>query len=99
MFLITTIVISLVLFVYFKVNQTRSSGPAEKRSYAAKSSVAAGVFLAAFGINSFAYYLTGPAAFVLLLFVAVGGANIFLGIRNFKQLKPYVEKELAANDQ
>ena len=84
----------LMIFLYFKMRQYRSTYEAVKHSYASKASMAVGLFMISFAINSYVQLQTTIAAVILLLFLAMGGANIFLGYKNFKALQPHVEREM-----
>lgn len=87
------IVVSLFLFVYFKVIQTRVKGPGERALYNAKSNLALGVFILAFGINSYITLQTTVAAVVALLFTAMGIVNLYFGFQRYKFYKPVAQKE------
>lgn len=87
------IVVALFMFVYFKVFQSRADGPAESSLYNAKSNIALGVFILAFGINSYVTLQTTPAAIVALVFAALGIANLYFGFQRYKHFKPMVNKK------
>ncbi|QKS72046.1 YtpI family protein [Paenalkalicoccus suaedae] len=93
---IIAIVSSLILFVYFKVQQARVQGPMEKKFYAAKGSMCFGLFMLAFGMNSYMGLGTQVALFVAIVFILMGGANIFFGWQRHKEVKPYALKEREA---
>ena len=92
--LIAIIIISLVIFVYFKVQQARVIGPVQKGWYAAKSSISVGIFFIAFGVNSYNSLGSTVAAYVALLFVVFGLINVYFGIKNHRALSPIARKEL-----
>ncbi|SDZ54729.1 YtpI-like protein [Evansella caseinilytica] len=94
MLLILLFVVSLVLYVYFKVVQARVKGPLEKGWYSAKGSIAIGIFFIAFGINAYLTLGTTIAAFVALLFVAFGLANVYFGWKQYRKLLPLARKEV-----
>ncbi|UCZ52269.1 YtpI family protein [Bacillus shivajii] len=85
---------SLVLFVYFKVQQARARGMMEKRWYASKGSIAVGIFFISFAINAYSRFGTTVAAFVALFFFAFGLINVIFGIRFYKTYLPYARQEV-----
>ncbi|WP_147803399.1 YtpI family protein [Alkalicoccus halolimnae] len=84
---------SLVMFVYFKVNQARSQGPAATELYNAKSSICLGIFILAFGINSYINLQTTTAAVIALIFGVLGGANLYFGFKKHQHFKPLARSE------
>ncbi|UJW58622.1 YtpI family protein [Bacillus sp. A116_S68] len=93
MFLVVLIFASLVAFVYLKVQQSREVEPLVKRSYSLKSSIAIGIFLISFGINSYMSLQSSVAAVVALIFLVVGSINVFFGWKQYRLLKNYSPKE------
>ncbi|WP_167553072.1 YtpI family protein [Evansella clarkii] len=94
MLLISIIIISLVFFVYFKVQQAKVPGLMLKSWYAAKSSITIGVFFVAFAVNSYNSFGSQVAAIVGLVFVVYGIINIVFGIRNYRTYLPLARKEM-----
>ncbi|MBU9721132.1 MULTISPECIES: YtpI family protein [Bacillaceae] len=94
MIFVILIIFSLIFFVYYKVQQARVGGPMERRWYAAKGSIAIGIFFISFGINSYLSLGSQVAAYVALLFVAFGLVNIIFGGKNYKNSLPYARKEI-----
>jgi len=95
MILIFLILVSLVSFVYFKVQQSRGMSALEKRSYSSKGSIAIGIFFISFGINSYVGLQTSISAFITLIFVAFGAVNVFFGYKHYRQITPHVKNEIA----
>ncbi|UTR15593.1 YtpI family protein [Salipaludibacillus sp. LMS25] len=93
MFLVALIFASLVAFVYLKVQQSREEDILVKRSYSLKSSIAIGVFLISFGINSYMSLQSSVAAVVALIFLVVGSINVLVGWKQLRLLKNYAQKE------
>ncbi|WP_416151488.1 YtpI family protein [Salipaludibacillus sp. HK11] len=95
MFFIFLIFASLVTFVFFKVQQSRASGPIEKRWYSSKGSIAIGVFFIAFGINSYVNLQTTVSAITTLIFVVFGAVNVFFGYKHFRMYTVRAKEEQA----
>ncbi|TMW71714.1 YtpI family protein [Alteribacter natronophilus] len=96
MFLAIMIVVSFVLFVYFKVQQTRSRGVMEGNWYASKASIAVGIAIGSFGLNAMILYGTSISTAVGVIFMIYGGINVFFGIRNYRAFLPAAQKEAEA---
>ncbi|WP_181186281.1 YtpI family protein [Alkalicoccus urumqiensis] len=80
------IIFSLIAYVYFKVAESRHAEYTEREKQGAKANISLGLFIAAFGINSYVFYQTQLAAVIGLIFFVLGTANIVLGTRKYKQL-------------
>ncbi|WP_157812132.1 YtpI family protein [Alteribacter populi] len=93
MFFPIVIVVSLILFVYYKVQQVKATGLMEKRWYGAKGSIAVGIFIAIFGLNAMINFGTSIATFVGVIFIIYGGINVFFGIKNYQTFLPYAKQE------
>ncbi len=65
----------------------------EKGWLAGKSSIALGVFVALFGVNQFFLEISTARIIVGVLFVIVGGASIYNGIRQYKYFLPLAIEE------
>ncbi|SDN55457.1 YtpI family protein [Alkalicoccus daliensis] len=87
------IVVALFLFVYFKVAQSRGKGPGDSQLNNAKANISLGVFILAFGINSYVTLQTTTAAIIALIFAALGIANLYFGLQRYKHYKPIAAKE------
>lgn len=88
-----TIVVALFLFVYFKVAQSRGNGPGQTQLNNAKANMALGVFILAFGINSYISFQTTTAAIIALIFAVLGAANLYFGFQRYQHYKPLAKKE------
>ncbi|MDQ0255035.1 hypothetical protein J2S74_002417 [Evansella vedderi] len=88
------IVVSLVLFVYYKVQQAKAAGFMEKRWYSSKGSIAVGLFFISFGINAYNSLGSQIAAIVAVLFVSFGLVNVILGTRDYRRFLPLARKEV-----
>ncbi|PTL39850.1 YtpI family protein [Alkalicoccus saliphilus] len=87
------LVASLVLFVYFKVLQLRTKGPGERELYSAKATIALSIFIITFGVNSYINLQTTTAAVVGLIFLVLGGVNLYFGIKRHQHFKPLALQE------
>ncbi|MGJ9382392.1 hypothetical protein CR203_12815 [Salipaludibacillus neizhouensis] len=87
------IISSLLFFVYFKVQQVRSTGPMAKRWYGTKGSITVGIFFISFAINSYLNLLSSVAAVIALLFFVYGIANLYFGLKQHKEIAPHAKKE------
>ncbi|MCD8508672.1 MAG: YtpI family protein [Bacillus sp. (in: Bacteria)] len=90
---IVLIIVSLVLFVYYKVQQAKSPGMMQKRWYSAKGSIAVGIFFISFGINAYNSLGSQVAAYVAVLFVGFGLVNVIFGTREYRRFLPLARKE------
>ncbi|ADU31476.1 YtpI family protein [Evansella cellulosilytica] len=94
MVLVMIIVVSLVLFVYYKVQQTKGRGPMEKYWYSSKGSIAIGIFFISFGINSYNSLGSQVAAIVALVFVIFGLVNVIFGFKQYRTFLPLAREEV-----
>ncbi|MFA9558733.1 YtpI family protein [Evansella sp. AB-rgal1] len=88
------IIISLVFYVYYKVQQAKVPGYGQKRWYAAKANIAIGIFFISFGVSSYNNLGTSIAAFVALLFVSFGLVNVIMGFKHQRTYLPFARKEV-----
>jgi len=65
----------------------------EKGWLAGKSAIALGLFVALFGVNQFFLEISTSRIIVGILFVIVGGASIYNGIRQYKHFLPLAIQE------
>jgi len=81
------IVISAVLWVYYKVAIVKNKGDGLTQAYFnAKSRICLGSFVFFFGVNQYLFYLTRFSLFIGIIFVLLGGLQIYVG---FKEAKHY----------
>ncbi|MGE7940587.1 YtpI family protein [Lysinibacillus xylanilyticus] len=91
------IIISFVIYFYFKTKQFRSPLPIAKNWYKSKANVSFGVFILIFGVNQ-AYLFPGIYTFIIVAILVVLG--IFVIIENIKKTRHYgkfVEEEFRIN--
>ena len=84
---ITLIVVSFILYIYFKVRIISQKDPLTMRFTNAKARIALGIFISTFGANQYVYYQTQLALFVCLLFVILGIIKIVYGYRLYKHYR------------
>lgn len=95
--LVILIVISLSLYVYYKIQYVRSKKPIEKKWISSKSSIALGLFVGIFGINTLFLYQTTTTYIVGPIFILVGFLSAWAGYKAYKHYRPFVLKELEEN--
>ncbi|MGA3601553.1 YtpI family protein [Lysinibacillus agricola] len=91
------IIISFVIYFYFKTKQFRSPLPIAKNWYKSKANVSFGVFILVFGVNQ-AYLFPGIYTFIIVAILVVLG--IFVITENIKKTRHYgkfVEEEFRIN--
>lgn len=80
------IVLSAVLYVYYKVAILKSKDSLTQHYFNARSKICLGAFIFSFGINQYVFYLTKLSLFIGIIFVILGGYQLIDG---FKQSKHY----------
>lgn len=91
--LVTLIVISFSLYLFYKVKVFRCRRPAEKQWLSAKSRIALGAFVGLFGVNQLFLYDTTTTYIVAVLFILVGVLSIWGGIKAYKFYLPHAADE------
>jgi len=76
------IVISVVLYIYYKVAILKSNDRLTQEYYQAKSRMALGSFIVAFGINQYLLYQTRLTLFIGIVFLLLGVMQLHVGIRD-----------------
>lgn len=84
------IVLSLIMYVYYKVAIVRSHDILEQLYLNSKGRIFLGTFIFFFGINQYLYYETRTALYIAIIFLILGGAQAVYG---FKSARHY-RKEL-----
>ena len=80
------IVLSIVLYVYYKVAILKSNDGLTQAYFNAKSRTCLGSLVFFFGINQYLFYLTQFSLFVGIVLVFLGGYMLY---DSFKQIKHY----------
>jgi hypothetical protein len=91
--LVVLIVLSIALYLYYKVRFFRAKTPLEKKWLSAKSSMALGLFVALFGVNRLLISLSPVSLIVATVFLIVGGMSLRNGWKAYKHYRPYAESE------
>ncbi|TFB25038.1 hypothetical protein E3U55_01200 [Filobacillus milosensis] len=84
---ITLIVVTFVLYIFFKVQILRSKDTLYMHFTNAKARMALGGFLSIFGMNQYYYYQTQLALFICIAFLVLGIAQIVYGYKLFKHYR------------
>ncbi|WP_100331836.1 YtpI family protein [Bacillus xiapuensis] len=92
-FLVFVIVLSFSFYIVYKVQYVRSRRPMEKKWLSAKSSMALGLFVGCFGINTLFIQQSAVAYIVAALFSIVGFASVWAGYKAYRHFLPYARKE------
>jgi hypothetical protein len=87
------IVVSIMFYIFYKVQFFRSNRPAEKKWISAKANIALGLFVASFGINRFMIHQSTVVYIVGVIFIALGVYNIWGGFKAYKYYLPLAAKE------
>ena len=91
--LVILIVLLFVLYLFYKTKYFRSNRPAEKKWLSAKSSIALGLFVFFFGINTVYLSQTTVTIFVAAVFIIIGGISSWTGYKAYKHYLPFAVKE------
>ncbi|WP_226036431.1 YtpI family protein [Aquibacillus saliphilus] len=86
------IVLSLILYVYFKVSIMRTSDPLTQLFINSKARISLGVFIAFFGINQYLFYQTSIALYVTIVFVILGAIQFYSGFKRRTHYKNELNK-------
>ncbi|MDC3412644.1 YtpI family protein [Aquibacillus sp. 3ASR75-11] len=86
------IVISLVLYIYYKVAIIRTSEELNQHYYNAKARLFLGSFVLFFGINQYFFYETTLSLFIGIIFLIVGGLQMIAGFKRTRFYGNQLEK-------
>ncbi|WP_077621209.1 YtpI family protein [Sediminibacillus massiliensis] len=86
------IVISLVLYVYYKVTILRIDDPLDQLYLNSKGKVSLGVFILFFGIHSYLFYETKIALYIGIVFVLLGAMQIADGLKRARHYRKELKK-------
>ncbi len=87
------IIFALGFYLYYKTKYFRSKRPIEKQWLSAKSSIALGLFVGLFGLNSFFVHPSTISYVIGTILILVGGGSVWAGFRAYKHYLPFVVKE------
>lgn len=91
--LVICIILSLFLYLFYKMKQYRSKLPAERKWLASKGNIALGFFILLFGVNQLFIFQTPVTYVVSTIFIILGCINIVGGYRLSKFYLPLTIKE------
>lgn len=86
-------VVAFSFYVFYKGKYFFCKRPAEKKWISAKSSIALGLFVALFGINQLFMNLSTAGIIIGIVFILLGGINIWGGIKSYKFYLPHAIDE------
>ncbi|OMP67458.1 YtpI family protein [Domibacillus epiphyticus] len=92
-FLVIIIITAFVFYIFYRVQNVRSKRPMEKKWLAAKSSMALGLFVGVFGINTLFVQQTTVSYIVAAIFILFGFASMIAGYKMYKYYLPFAQKE------
>ncbi len=81
------IVLSAVMYIYYKVAILRTKDGLTQSYFNAKSRICLGLFLFTFGINQYVFYQTKISLFIGILFILLGGMQLVRGTRETKHYR------------
>lgn len=80
------IVLSVVLYIYYKVAILKTTDNLKKSYFNAKSHICLGGLVFFYGINQYIFYETRLSLFIGIVFVIIGGMQLTFG---WKETKHY----------
>lgn len=81
------IMISIVLYIYYKVSILRTKDPLTQVYFNAKARICLGSFIFFFGINQYLLYGTKISLFIGILFLALAILQINRGLKEAKHYR------------
>ncbi|HZG70520.1 MAG TPA: YtpI family protein [Chondromyces sp.] len=87
------IVLSFSFYILYKVRYVRSNRPMEKKWLSAKSSMALGLFVGFFGINTIFIQQTTVSYIVAAIFILIGFSSLWTGYKAYRHYLPYARRE------
>ncbi|WP_059171389.1 YtpI family protein [Bacillus sp. FJAT-27445] len=91
--LVILIVFSLSFYVFYKIKYVRSTKPGERNWISSKSGIALGLFVLTFGLNQLYLFQSKVSYIVAIVFILLGGINIWSGIKAYRFYLPFAIKE------
>ncbi|MBM7554973.1 YtpI family protein [Thalassobacillus pellis] len=78
----TLILVSAVLYIYYKVSITRSNDPLTQLYLNGRAKICLGSFVFFFGINQYLFYETKLSLFIGIVFLVLGGMQMTNGYKS-----------------
>ncbi len=89
------ILISFVLYLYYKVMVWKTKDPLEQEYLNSRSKIFMGVFIFFFGINQYLFYETRLSLFIGILFLILGVLQFRYGIKATNHYRNEYQKRLS----
>ncbi|WP_163538148.1 YtpI family protein [Gracilibacillus sp. YIM 98692] len=77
------IILSIILYIYYKVMIVRGNDPLIQEIQNAKARLSLGIFISFFGINQYLFYQTQLALFICLAFFILGAIQAYGGWKRY----------------
>ncbi len=81
------IVLSAVMYIYYKVAILKTKDGLTQRYFNAKSRICLGLFIFTFGINQYIFYQTKLSLYIGILFIILGVMQLIRGIKETKHYR------------
>ncbi|HEY4601077.1 MAG TPA: YtpI family protein [Cerasibacillus sp.] len=81
------IVVSIVLYIYYKVAILKSKDILTQKYFNGRAHSCLGIFILTFGINQYLSYQTKISLIVGIVFILIGGAQLIHGFKVAKHYK------------
>ncbi|QGH35308.1 hypothetical protein GI584_15165 [Gracilibacillus salitolerans] len=91
------IVLSFIMYIYYKVMIMRDRDPLTQEIKNAKARIALGIFISVFGVNQYLFYQTQLALFITLVFLFFGIAQGYGGIKRLTHYRGEYQKRAQMN--
>ena len=91
--LVILIIIALAFYVTYKIRYVRTRMPMEKRWLSGKSSIALGIFVSLFGINSLFLFQETTTYIVASIFIVIGIGSVWAGYQVYRHYTPLAVEE------
>ena len=91
--LVILIIIALAFYVTYKIRYVRTKMPMEKRWLSGKSSMALGLFVLLFGVNSLFLFQEMTTYIVASIFILIGIGSIWAGFQVYRHYTPLAIEE------
>ncbi|MCF6408761.1 YtpI family protein [Pseudalkalibacillus salsuginis] len=90
---IIIIVLSISLYIFYKVKEFRVKAPYEKRWTKSKSNIALGIFIGVFGLNRLFINESTYDLVIGSVFLILGLINVYMGYKAYKYFLPLAVEE------
>ncbi|RCW66305.1 YtpI family protein [Saliterribacillus persicus] len=87
-----TIIITAIMYLYYKVMILRTKDPLLQEIQNAKARIALGLFMIFFGVNQYLFYETTLALYIALIFLLFGILQGYGGSKRWKHYKGELSK-------